>query len=240
MITRTYAKWVPQAAQETLNELFAMPGLTPRDCAILSRIARHQVMKTDVWQRLPRNPPNRQGLVICSALEAAHYAEAATRPPMPKKKSEIAAWIRAHPPLRTADNVSAHALMLKEAMNETAPDAADYWTDLWPGDAEISIDRAIAVVGHLEDFYRRLSAQHRALIKAANLPKLPRKKGVPQVYFSEVMSKRMVTLYGQPHDAIVGTLTEVVFNLRPGVINEEIVRGRRRKNPPEHSREKSA
>jgi hypothetical protein len=108
------------------------------------------------------------------------------------------------------------------------PYGAAHWVELWPGDQKTSIGDAVEFVRCLEEFYRRLEIEHRAVIKAADLPYL-RKKGArnaDQVYFSLVMSKRLMANYGRPLDAVVTALTAVVFNLRG--ITEETIRGRRR------------
>jgi hypothetical protein len=210
------ARWTPDAARTAITELLALEGLTARYRDILTRLATYPTMKTDVWEKLPPDPPGQQGLIIQWSLEAAYYA-AEIRPPKPKTKKALA-----------AEDVQDAAAQLKDMMIEYSPYAAAHWVELWPGDQETSIGDAVKFVGCLEEFYRRLEIEHRVVIKDANLPYL-RKKGArnaDQVLFTRVMSERLKALYGRPLDAVVAALTAVVFDL-PG-ISEETIRGRRR------------
>jgi hypothetical protein len=221
-------RWTPDAARKRITELLAIEGLTARERDILTRLATYPTMKTDVWAKLPPDPPDQQGLIIQWSLEAAHYA-AMIRPPKPKTKKALAAWHQKYPPIISAEDVQGAAARLRGMIIEYLPYGAAHWVELWPGDQETSIGDAVKFVGCLEEFYRRLEIEHRAAIKAANLPYL-RKKGVrnaDQVFFSRVMSDRLKGLYNSPLDGVVTALTDVVFDLG-GRINEEKTRGRRR------------
>jgi len=221
------ARWTPGAASQRITELLAF-DLTAREREILARLATYPAMRTDVWEKLPPNPPNQQALIIQWSLEAAYYATM-IRPPKPTTKKAIATWRRRYPPIIAAEDVQGAAAQLKEMIIQYSPYGAAHWAKLWPGDQDTSIDDAIKFVEHIEEYYRRLEKKHRAILKAADLPYLRKKgaKNADQVYFGRVMSQRLTALYGRPLDAIVTTLTDVVFDLKSGP-GEDIIRGRRR------------
>jgi hypothetical protein len=158
------APWTPDAAKKVITEWLALEGLIQRYRDILTRLATYETMKTDVWEKLPPDPPGQQGLIIQWSLETAGYA-AMIRQLKRKNKKALA-----------AEDVQDAAARLKGMIIEYAAYATAHWDELWPGDQETSIGDAVKFVGCLEEFYRRLEIEHRAVIKAANLPYL-RKKG---------------------------------------------------------------
>jgi hypothetical protein len=167
------ARWTPSAARQRITELLTFE-LSAHERDVLARLATYPALKTEVWGKLPPDPPNQESDVILYALEAAFYA-ADIRPAKPRTKKAIAAWHRKYPPI-SAEGVQDPAAGLKRMIIEYSRFDAAYWAELWPGAQGVSIDDAIKFIGHVEEYYRRLEARHRDMIRAANLPPL-RKKG---------------------------------------------------------------
>jgi hypothetical protein len=233
--------WVPNAARRTITELWARPGLDDAERELLDRLATDDAMKTAVWEKLPSEPKDFEGNVIHWAWVAFAYFRRRPCPiPQTKSKAKLQDWSRHRPrdPLPDFAHTSGLARIVRDQMIEHRGNAQPYWPPFWEGDKNLTLDQVIAVIDQVSAFYRKLDEEDQRFFRS-----LPDVKGwgnkPAQKFFSEVLSERMIEIYGRPFDPIVATLVQVAFDLAEGV-NTETIRGRRRKSgTPEISRRKS-
>jgi hypothetical protein len=66
-----FPNWVPQAARNRITELCESPlGADKANRALLERLATYDAMRTEVWEKLPSEPPNFEGEIIVFAFHA--------------------------------------------------------------------------------------------------------------------------------------------------------------------------
>jgi hypothetical protein len=226
---------VPESARRRINALHeTLPASTGLH-GLLERLATYELMKTDVWARLPSEPKEIQGDIVEWVVFAVLMFP---RGPAPKKRAEWPEWqkhYQKYPPLPSLEGISGLAVALLESMRRLKTETDLCWDRLWEGDKSITPAEVLAILDQLRIFYLRMDAEHGALL--ANLPKVKRRKGdkAKQKFFTEYLSGRMKQTYGRPLDTVVAALAEVAFDLPQGVATET-VRGRRRiASPPENS-----
>jgi hypothetical protein len=228
---------VPERARQRINALREAPPASDGIDDLLERLATYEVMRTDVWERLPSEPKEIQGDIVSWVVFAVLMFPRLTRP-HPKKRSEFPEWLKhyqKYPPLPSGESISGLALALLESMHKVKTETDLCWDRLWEGDKSIKSDEVLAILDQLRLFYSRMDAESRAFL--ATLPKVKRWKGdkAKQKFFTEYLSECMRQTYGQPLDTIVAALAEVAFDLPQGIA-AETVRGRRRTaSTPENS-----
>ena len=233
--------WVPNAARRTITELWARPGLDDAERELLDRLATYDAMETGVWEKLPSEPKDCEGNVIHWAWVAFVCFRRRPRPfPKTKSKAKLEDWARHLPrdPLPDFAHTRGLARLVRDQMIQHWGDAQPYWQPFWEGDKNLTLDQVIAVIDQVSAFYRKVDEEYRRFFRS--LPDVKRWGGKKsaQKFFTEVLSKRMIEIYGRPFDPIVTTLVEVAFDLAGGV-STETIRGRRRKSgTPEISRQK--
>jgi hypothetical protein len=234
--------WVPEAARRCINELRKTPlGMDDEiGGGLLTRLATYEVMKTEVWGKLPSVPNDFEANIITWAFRAFTVFPALRRP-IPKKKSkiiELAGHQAKHPPLTDPGYVRDLTLLLWEKIFECKDETISYWDRFWEGEKSITPDKVLNILDQLMQFYARMDEEYQRLL--ASLPKVTRwNSKAAQKFFTDYLSRCMRETYGQPLDSIVATLTEVAFDLQQGV-EAETIRGRpRMANAPEKSNRKS-
>jgi hypothetical protein len=233
----SFPAWVPEPARRRIKALREAPPASNGIDDLLERLATYEVMKTDVWERLPSEPKEIQGDIVGWVVFAVSMFPKLRRPP-PKKKaewSELLKHYQKYPPLPSAEGISGLADALSDSIRKVKTETDVCWDRLWEGDKSILPDNVLAILDQLRIFYLRMDAENRAFLAA--LPKVKRWKGdkAKQKFFTEYLSECMKQTYGQPLDTIVAALAEVAFDLPQG-ISAETVRGRRRTaSTPENS-----
>jgi hypothetical protein len=187
-------------------------------------------MKSDVWEKFPKQHLGKEGLIIDLVLEAYDLFGLAMRyPPSGASKeawerfSELA---REHPPVSSPEAAGNITAELFRILLDWRSVAIAHWKHLWGGDQTINFDQCADVVAQLGFFFYRLEAERQAVIKS--LPPIKRyNKRSPHVFFTKVLSPRLESICGRPLDAVVDTLASVAFDLVAGV-GKGAIRARRR------------
>lgn len=226
--------WVPAVAAAQINKQLADHAATPAMCGLLNRLATYEVMKTDVWEKLPAECLPSAGWVINSVC-LAYDTAMAIKPPLPKRKEDWTDYIQKYPVQSSCGELASLAKVLEEGMKPWEPFMAHFWAEMWTGNPEVTPRKAMEFLLALDDLFKRLDVEARKLQALANLPPLPRKKGsltVHETYFSQTMSGFFLERFGKPFDPVVTALTEVAFD-QPGGSDTATIRGRRRRKRPE-------
>jgi hypothetical protein len=219
-IARGFVESTPEQAREMINRLREHFQMTAKERALLHRLASDPNMK-DVWTRL-QGKEDRSVDVICRVFDAARLANS-RRPPYPKRnKVAQQKWLLEHLPSSTLENVATSALLLRENMIATRSLALS----IFP---ELKLDELLEKVHCIERVYKEADERRAEYLNDFQYSKSRRvtAKDAPQVAFSKSMSNYFKKQFGQPLDAVVAALTQVVFNLKEGV-SEETIRKRRR------------
>jgi len=234
--------WVPEAARRRINELRETSFGMDDDIGggLLTRLATYEVMKTEVWGKLPSVPNDFEANIITWAFDAFTLFPALPRP-IPKTKSGRVQWanhLAKDLTLTDPGYVRDLALLLWEKIFECKDVTISYWDRYWEGEKAITPDQVLTILDQLRQFYTRMAEEYRRLL--APLPKVKRwNSKAAQRFFTDYLSQRMREIYGRPLDSIVAALTEVAFDLPHG-LGAETVRGRRRiANAPKKLNRKS-
>jgi hypothetical protein len=220
-----FERWVPLAARRELESL-AEQGIG--DYSLLDRLATYQVMRDDVW---PKVPAEKADIVIRQVWAIATVA---------------GAWktlhrVLGHIPYRAIKDAARYAKKLLHAMKQANGDLSLSW-HLWPGDQQImtsseflaTLETARSAVDNLATFYSRADEQYKELIKVSNgLSWVLRKKNkqeAQEIFFQRWLMNRFQAEFGKPLDTVVMALSSVVFDQDEGVASSTI-RGRRRSAP---------
>jgi hypothetical protein len=236
-----FPAWVPELARRRINELLVAPaGSDDIAYDLLERLATDEVMKTEVWERLPSEPKGIQGNIVDWVFFAVLIFPRLPRP-YPKTKAgwrELAELYQKNSPLPSAESLSDLASLLLDEMRKIKTETDLCWGRLWEGDKATSSDHVVAVLEHLRIFYLRMDEDNRAFL--ATLPEVKRwKREKPkQKFFTDYLSRRMKQTYGKPFDTIVAALTEVAFDLPQGVETDTVRKRRGIASTPENSKRK--
>jgi hypothetical protein len=115
------ADWVPEAARRRINELRETPlGADEENCRLLTRLATYEVMRTEVWGKLPSVPKDFERCIIDWAF-AAFTLFPVLRRPFPKTKSKKVQWANhraKHLPLTDPSYLSGLAGLLWEEISK--------------------------------------------------------------------------------------------------------------------------
>jgi hypothetical protein len=221
---------VPKAARNRIVALRAA-NLSDRDQEILQRLATDPSMRTDVWNKLPDQPPNMEGQIIDLVFVAVRtFWQVVPHPPY-GPQSTRSAWKKyatvthGHPRLTSPESVIWTMTRLLQALIDHNVRAR--WDELWNGDPSITFDKCVDFIVALGLVFDRLDQENKAAIPALPAIKRPYGKQAPEVFFSQLISSRLASIYGKPLDGVVAALTSVAFDL-PNSIAEETIRSRRR------------
>jgi hypothetical protein len=191
-------------------------------------------MRTDVWNKLPDQPPNMEGQIIDLVFEAERtFWQVVPHPPY-GPQSTRSAWKKwavvthAHPQPTFHETASWTAVQLLQAQVDLDAQVRSHWDQLWTGDPSITPDKCFEIVAALGLLFASLDQEHKAAVTALPSIKRPYGKEAPEVFFSQLLSLRMASIYGKPLDAVVAALTSVAFDLPGDGVSEETVRSRRR------------
>jgi hypothetical protein len=117
-------------------ELQQREDSTPEEFAALDRLATYEVMRTEVWQRLPESAAGMEGRIIDWTVIGLRLA-AAIRPPFPKNKVQFAEHLAKYPARSPDQSAATLARTLVEAMDENRQDAEGIWEEylqtMWRG-----------------------------------------------------------------------------------------------------------
>src|SRR5262249_42283063 len=149
-----FETWVPEAAKSELQQLANTPDA---DHPLLERLASYEVMRDEVWKKLPAAAQGAEGLIIRQTYTVARIVEA----------WEKIEHVRKYSSLRTAKKVARFASKLHDAMKLTSGDAGDIW-HLWPGDRRITFEVALSVVEQLATFYCAADVCYKELLEASD------------------------------------------------------------------------
>ncbi len=232
-------KWVPPSASKRMIELLASIGLTDERRRLINLLASDERMKSDVWGKLPREPPeHHRDLIDFVLFSVTNFS---TLIPLPNGKAKRASWKRwvklrqDKPSLVSPDSAVWAIANLLYSFVELQPEMNAYWRQFWTGDSSITPNELIDIIEHLGLFYQRLEMQREQFLAALPAIKRPFSPSTPRKHFSRLMSDWFTKRYGRPFDDVVTALTEVVFNIGKG-LEKESVRALRR---PAKSRRKS-
>lgn len=221
--------WVPSAARQKITELRQRPGFSSKEAALLNRLAKCLLMKTEVWAKLPHKPVAMEGQIISLTFVGAQIA-AALPPPPPRKRSELLEYSQ-YLTVPTFLGAAVLADALLERMKETRSDLLD--AVMHDPESERGFGMALKTVEQIGELYRLAYAGRKELIAAAKFPQV-RKKGskrAPEVLFSRFMSAQLQKLYRRPLDTVVAALTGVVFPNAQKTVGSDTIRDRRRRSP---------
>ena len=157
-----FETWVPEAAKSELRQLANTPD---GDHQLLGRLASYEVMRDEVWKKLPAAAQGAEGLIIRRTYAAARLVEA-------WQKIE---HVRKYSSLRTAKKGARFASKLRDAMKRTSGDAGDIW-HLWPGDRLITFEVALSVVEQLATFYCAADVWYKEVVEVSDKLSRLRKK----------------------------------------------------------------
>jgi hypothetical protein len=189
-------------------------------------------MRTNVWERLPDEPPNMEGQIIDLLFHAvAIFWQVVPHPPF-GPQSTRSAWKKyatvthGHPQPTSPEMAnSAIGQLLQAAMDHNV---GGRWDELWNGDPSITFDKCLDCVEALVSVFIRLDQENKAAIAALPRIKRPYGKRAQEVFFSQLVSLRLASIYGKPLHAVVAALTSVAFDLPDDGVGEETIRSRRR------------
>jgi hypothetical protein len=202
-----FERWVPEAAKSELQRLAEEPGADHR---LLQRLASYQVMRDEVWKKLPAAARGRECLIIRRTYAVAGIVEA-------WQKLED---FRKHSSLRNAKKVARLATKLLDAMKQTSSDASE-----------------LSVGEQLTAFYRAADEKYEGILEAsANLAPLRKKnaKNAGEIVFARHLTACFQHDFGKPLDHldhIVAALSSVVFDKGGEGALAPTIRGRRRSAP---------
>lgn len=188
----------------------------------------------DVWSKLPIEPDI--GGILQKVLYAYSIVTTKLEPPFPKEIEAITLHIDRY---WKADylGIAVIARKLRQDLDKVGTVIRRQWHDQSGENFENTLSR----FEELASFFEQRDTEIRGFHMELAIPDPPRKRAgetAPEVWFSIILSEWFTRLYGRPHDEIVATILNVVFNLRPAdVVSGETIRGRRRRQP-EHSRGK--
>jgi hypothetical protein len=218
-----FEKWVPPAARRKLE---ALAEQEPGDYSLLHRLATYQVMRDEVWSKVPAEKAD---TVIHEVWARARFAGA----------WQILHRNLKHLPHRLAKNAARSAKKLLYDMEQANGDLSLSWP-LWPDDQQImtsaefprAFETARAAVAKLATFYSRVDEQYKESVEASNeLSWVLRKKNqkkARQILFQRLLMKRFQELFGSPLDTVVAAISSVVFDAD---VESSTIRGRRRSAP---------
>jgi hypothetical protein len=216
-----FEKWIPDTAKSELQRLANLPDADHR---LLERLASYEVMRDEVWQKLPAAARGAEYLIIRRTYGVARTAEL---------------WlelehIRKHTSLRTAKKVANFASKLRDAMEETRGDARYFWPSLWSGDVQITFESALSVVEQLATFYRATDVAYKGIGEASDdLSKLRKRnvKNAREIIFARYLASCFQDDFGKPLDPVVAAISSVVFDKEGEGALAPTIRGRRRSAP---------
>lgn len=221
-----FEKWVPPAAR---RELESLAKQQIGDHRLLHRLATYQVMRDDVWPKLPREKAD---LVIRQVVACARVAEA----------WQILHRVLEQIPHKAIKDVAHFARKTLYSMKQADGDLSLSW-DLWPSDQQVTTlseflavhETARSAVDTIATFYARMDEQYSELIKVSHgLSWVLRKKNhrkAQEIFFQRWLINRFQALFGKPFDAVVTALSSVVFDDQNADVASSTVRGRRRSTP---------
>jgi len=213
-----FETWVPEAAKSELQQLANKPD---EDHQLLGRLASYEVMRDEVWKKLPAAAQGAEGLIIRRTYAAARLVEA-------WQKIE---HVRKYSSLRTAKKGA--RLKLRDAMKRTSGDAGDIW-HLWPGDRLITFEIALSVVEQLATFYGAADAWYKNVVEMSDQLSRVRKKNAKharETMFVRWLEGSFRRDFGKPLDPIISALSSVVFDKGGEGAQAPTIRGRRRSAP---------
>ena len=82
--TPDFPRWIPSAARDRILELRQGVVSTPEELVLLDRLATYEVMRTEVWQKLPPSAVGMEGRIIDWTVAGLRLAAAR----FPKNKAE--------------------------------------------------------------------------------------------------------------------------------------------------------
>jgi hypothetical protein len=193
MIAKPVWRAIEKSAHQQIADLRARPFLTDGECKLLDRLKTDSRMRSDVWQKLPL-PNGFQadlGATVMKCVFAAARIAVQHRPPLPRSKRGIPAFLAKHPPHATAEDVSFRATWLLEGMHQLEADAREHWAKMWPGEATVSFEDICRLTQQISQFYGGLWEERKAWERPL-LPILRRRKAhavkAPRWKFSGLMT----------------------------------------------------
>jgi hypothetical protein len=214
-----FEEWVPEAAKCELQRLASLPEA---DHHLLKRLASYEVMRGEVWQKLPPAARGAEHLIIRRTHAVARF---------------VLAWqtledIRKYSCFRRANKIASLATKLLAEMKQATVNANDWqelWQCLWPGDGT-TFEDALSLVERLATLYRDAAARYEGVAElSANLPL--RKKNAREareIVFTRFLADSFQHDFGRPLDVVVAALASVVFDKRGEGALAPTIRGRRR------------
>jgi hypothetical protein len=232
--------WVPPSAKRRLAELLAWDALPDKSRKLIVRLATDNKMKTEVWTKLPEEPPEHHRDLISFVLFAV--TNFSTLIPHPNYKAKRTTWINwiklCHdsPPIASPESGVSAVVNLMFSIIELKSEMDTYWRQFWTGDPSITPNGLIDIIEQLWLFYQRLEMERQQILDSLPKVKRPFSPSTPRKHFSRLMSDWFTRRYGRPFDHVVTGLTEVVFDLRDGLEKESVRSLRRpaksRRKPP--------
>jgi hypothetical protein len=237
--TPDFPRWIPSAARDRILELRQGVVSTPEELVLLDRLATYEVMRTEVWQKLPPSAVGMEGRIIDWTVAGLRLA--AARFPKNKAESERLAKYRARWTARDAATLASNLL---EAMDENRQNAEGTWeaysqaawrkgyeqlrrlygkeivemVDLRAVRPTLSYQEARNIVEWLTHFFKVLWTEDQAVAAALQPPRIRKKqaKNVKELYLSRFLTQRFINQFGDPYDPTVGALVTVALDLNPG------------------------
>jgi hypothetical protein len=214
-----FERWVPKAAKSELRQLASLPDADRR---LLERLASYEVMRDEVWKKLPAAAQGAEHRIIALTCATAEIVKA-------WQKIES---VRKHGSLHTAKKVARLASKLLDAMKQTSGDArGDLWQFLWPGDRQITFEVALLMVEQLATFYSAADDWYIGVAEESDKLSTLRKRNAKtarQIVFARWLAGCFQSEFGKPLDPIVAALSSVVFGERGEGALAPTIRGRRR------------
>jgi hypothetical protein len=217
-----FPKWVPEAAKRELQQL---ANDSEADHRLLKRLASYDVMRSDVWQKLPAVARSAEHLIIRRTYAVARLVQIWLQLEDIRKNS----W------LPEAGKVASLAAKLLAAMKKASP-GSDWhvlWQRVWPGD-RMTFEDALLFIERLEAFYRDADELYEVIVEGStNISQLRKKnaRNASEIVFTRGLTSLFQHDFGRPLYTIVEGLASVVFEKKGEGAMAATIRGRRRSAP---------
>ena len=214
-------KWVPEAAKRELQQLANSPDADHR---LLERLASYEVMRGEVWEKLPAAARGEEHLIIRRTHAVAIVV-------LGWQKIED---VRKYSWLRDAGKIARLASKLLDAMNQASANAADWqdlWQNLWPGDERTTFEYALSLIERLAVLYRDAAARYEGIAETSTKLSTLKKKNLREareIVFQRWLASAFKDDFGRPLDQVISALSSVVFDKGGEGAMAATIRGRRR------------
>ena len=209
--------WVPDSAKVMLAQLWREhPKRNDRDR--LHRLATYEVMKSNVWRVLPKEPAGQEGRIVEAAFlwPREAIADLVRTGEFPPPAGPKLTW-QDKPQNLTTRAMVTHLAAVRDGLVKRAPGFAREWPRYAEEFELPDFLQIIYFINKVHNAFENLLAEEQDFIDG--LPRITKKnaRNIPELIFSPMMRVRMIEIYGDPLHVVVTALAEVVFDKTDGI-----------------------